>query len=187
MRVTIKMSRWRSQPWSIMKNTSNHSDKNLEDRCLGFLRQGQSILQGKEVFKDQSWKDSQQRAEAFHSGGCLFTGRHIVSGVIATKGHLLVCFEESRVKGIAVHPFIFDDIKGRLNVIYDIHRLNQNHIIQVFVRAGMNYWKTVWTFSSCWERRIQILFQWEPWSAAAGGSEMILEDWDYHYHSKMYC
>ncbi len=86
--------------------------KNLEDRCLGFLRQGQSILQGKEVFKDQSWKDSQQRAEAFHSGGCLFTGRHIVSGVIATKGHLLVCFEESCVKGIGVHPLIFDDIKG---------------------------------------------------------------------------
>ncbi len=69
----------------------------------------------------------------------VFSQEDIVSGVIATKGHLLVCFEESRVKGIAVHPLIFDDIKGRLNVIYDIHRLNQNHIIQVFVRAGMNY------------------------------------------------
>ena len=69
----------------------------------------------------------------------VFSQEDIVSGVINMKGHLLVCFEESRVKGIAVHPLIFDDIKGRLNVIYDIHRLNQNHIIQVFVRAGMNY------------------------------------------------
>jgi hypothetical protein len=29
-----------------------------------------------------------------------------------------------------------------------------------------------------------MTFQWEPWPVTAGGSEMILEDRDYHYHSK---
>ena len=42
----------------------------------------------------------------------VFSQEDNVSGVVNTKGHLLVCFAESCVKAISVHPIIINDIKG---------------------------------------------------------------------------
>jgi len=42
----------------------------------------------------------------------VFLKEDIVSGVIHKTGNSLVCFEESPVKGISVHPLIFNDKKG---------------------------------------------------------------------------
>ncbi len=42
----------------------------------------------------------------------VFSQEDIVSGVIDKNGNLLVCFEKSRVKGIGVHPLIFNDTNG---------------------------------------------------------------------------
>jgi hypothetical protein len=42
----------------------------------------------------------------------VFSQEDIVSGVIHKTEIILVCFEESRVKGIGVHPLIFNDKKG---------------------------------------------------------------------------
>jgi hypothetical protein len=63
----------------------------------------------------------------------VFSQEDIVSGVINMKGHLLVCFEESRVKGIGVHPLIFDDIKGtwKCNLWYS-ETLPQSHHSSVY-------------------------------------------------------
>ena len=53
----------------------------------------------------------------------------IVSGVIDKKGHLFICFEESRARGIGVHPLIFDDNKGswKCNLWYSETRTQINH------------------------------------------------------------
>ena len=63
----------------------------------------------------------------------VFSQEDIVSGVISTKGHLLVCFEESRFKGIGVHPLILDDIKGfwKCNLWYS-ETLPQSHHSSVY-------------------------------------------------------
>jgi hypothetical protein len=63
----------------------------------------------------------------------VFSQEDIVSGVINMKGHLLVCFEESRVKGIGVHPLIFDDVKGtwKCNLWYS-ETLPQSHHSSVY-------------------------------------------------------
>ena len=42
----------------------------------------------------------------------VFSQEDIVSGVIDKNGNLLVCFEKSQVKGIGVHPLIFNDTNG---------------------------------------------------------------------------
>ena len=42
----------------------------------------------------------------------VFTHEDIISGVISKAGNLLVCFEESRDKGIKVYPLIFSDEIG---------------------------------------------------------------------------
>jgi hypothetical protein len=42
----------------------------------------------------------------------VFSEEDIFSGVINKKGHLIPCFEESRIKGIRVHPLIFNDNMG---------------------------------------------------------------------------
>ena len=42
----------------------------------------------------------------------VFSQEDIVSGVIDKNGNLLVCFEKSRIKGVGVHPLIFNDTKG---------------------------------------------------------------------------
>lgn len=42
----------------------------------------------------------------------VFSQEDVVSGVINKKGNILVCFEESRVKGICVYPLIFNDNRG---------------------------------------------------------------------------
>ena len=41
----------------------------------------------------------------------VFSQEDIFSGVINMKGHLLVCFEESHVKGIGVHSIHFNNNK----------------------------------------------------------------------------
>jgi hypothetical protein len=63
----------------------------------------------------------------------VFSQEDIVSGVINMKGHLLVCFEESRFKGISVHPLILDDIKGfwKCNLWYS-ETLPQSHHSRVY-------------------------------------------------------
>jgi hypothetical protein len=63
----------------------------------------------------------------------VFSQEDIVSGVITTKGHLLVCFEEYCVKGIDVNPLIFDDIKGtwKCNLWYS-ETLPQSHHSSVY-------------------------------------------------------
>jgi hypothetical protein len=42
----------------------------------------------------------------------VFSHEDIVSRVISKAGNLLVCFEESRGKGLEVHPLIFSDEIG---------------------------------------------------------------------------
>jgi len=58
----------------------------------------------------------------------VFSQEDIVSRVISTKGHLLVCCEESCFKGIGVHPLILDNIKGfwKCNLWYS-ETLPQSH------------------------------------------------------------
>ena len=42
----------------------------------------------------------------------MFSHRKTVSGVIDTNGNLLVCFEKSQIKGVGIHPLIFNDTNG---------------------------------------------------------------------------
>ncbi len=79
----------------------------------------------------------------------VFSQEDIVSGVINMKGHLLVCFEESHIKGIGVHPLIFDDIKGtwQCNLWYS-ETLPQSHHSSVF-KSRDDPFKDGVDFSSC--------------------------------------
>ena len=43
----------------------------------------------------------------------VFSQEDIVSGFLDKEGNGFVCFEESREKGIAAYPVIFNDSKGR--------------------------------------------------------------------------
>jgi hypothetical protein len=63
----------------------------------------------------------------------VFSQEDIVSWVINLKGHLLVCFEESCVKGIGVHPLFLMASRELGNVIFGIQKLYHNHIIQVLI------------------------------------------------------
>ena len=58
----------------------------------------------------------------------VFSQEDIVSGVITAKGHLLVCFEESHVKGIGDNPLLFNDNVGtwKCNLWYS-ETLPQSH------------------------------------------------------------
>ena len=117
----------------------------------------------------------------------VFSHEDIVSGVISKAGNLLVCFEESRGKGIKVYPLILVMKLGVGNLIFGTQKLYHKTSIPMCIRAERNYWRIVMIFSYFWERRIQMITtQWEPWSVAAGGSEMIWEHWDYHCHSKIF-
>jgi hypothetical protein len=59
----------------------------------------------------------------------VFAEEDIVSGVIDKEGIPLVCFEESRVRGIGVHPLFFNDNKGswKCNLWYSETRTQINH------------------------------------------------------------
>ncbi len=60
----------------------------------------------------------------------VFAQEDIVSGVIDKKGHPLVCFEESRARGIGVHPLIFNDNEGswKCNLWYSEMSTQINHL-----------------------------------------------------------
>ena len=63
----------------------------------------------------------------------VFSEEDIFSGVINKKGHLIPCFEESRIKGIGVHPLIFNDNMGiwKCNFWYS-ETLPQSHHSSVY-------------------------------------------------------
>lgn len=59
----------------------------------------------------------------------VFAQEDIVSGVIDKNGYPLVCFEESRVRGIGLYPLVFNDNNGmwKLNLWYSETRPEINH------------------------------------------------------------
>ena len=61
----------------------------------------------------------------------VFSHEDIVSGMISKAGNLLICFEESRGKGIKVHNLIFSDEVGswKFNLWYsETVPQNQSHV-----------------------------------------------------------
>ena len=73
------------------------------------------------------------------------------------------------------------------NLIFGTQKPYHKTNIPMFIRAERSYWRIVVIFSYFWERRIQMITtQWEPWSVAAGGSEMIWESYGYYCHINMF-
>ena len=76
----------------------------------------------------------------------VFSHEDIVSGLISKEGNLLVCFEESRGKGIKVYPLIFNDNIWSWKFNLGTQELYHKTSIPICTRAERSFWGIVVTF-----------------------------------------
>ena len=88
-----------------------------------------------------------KRGQKYAKAEDVFSHEDIVSGVISKAGNLLVCFEESRDKGIKVYPLILVMKLGVGNLIFGTQKLYHKTSIPMCIWAERNYWRIVVIFS----------------------------------------